>query len=383
MSVGSRLRAIGLLTGMTLVGLDPALAFEIERNFAGSAQLDQLLIPTAQSPRDLTFDGFTTELALKLTVDFTENISANVKVCYGCHGFEADMAYADVRVSDELNFRLGRINAAFGDFPLRHDPANHRANSKPLPYDMGRMLRLREWNMGVLPVPYSDNGLEVNGTRWIGDDVQFDYAVYLVGGFKGTDNGLDLDFIQSRSGSFYYVDNNAEPVIGGRTSLSVNLSDDVSASLGFSGMWGHYDPSAEQEYFIGGADLYLRINELVFRAEYLIRRTEFSVVGNIDSRFRYQFDPKNNFFIKDGFYVEAEYPISDQLEVFGRFDGLRRNGNVALSSPLRSKSAILRSTLGLNYVLARGMRLKLSGEFWDFSDFSDEIAVHTGVVANF
>jgi hypothetical protein len=64
-----------------------------------------------------------------------------VKICYGCHGFETDMAFVDLRVAEQLNFRVGRMNPAFGDFPLRHDPANHRANSKPLPYDMGRMLR--------------------------------------------------------------------------------------------------------------------------------------------------------------------------------------------------------------------------------------------------
>ena len=200
-----------------------SFAFEIERNFAGSAQLDHLTIPTAEAARELSFDGFTTEIALKLAVDFSENLSANVKVCYGCHGFETDMAYVDLRVVDELNFRLGRINASFGDFPLRHDPANHRTNSKPLPYDMGRMIHLRDWNMSVLPAPHSDNGLEVNGTHWFGDDVQLDYAAYIVSGFKGANDGLDLDFILSRSGSTYYVDNttlNSQNVVfGGFTTV--------------------------------------------------------------------------------------------------------------------------------------------------------------------
>jgi len=360
-----------------------ASAFEIERNFAGSAQLDHLLIPTSKTPRDLTFDGFTTELALKLAVDFTEDISANVKICYGCHGFETDMAYVDMRVADELNFRLGRINAAFGDFPLRHDPANHRTNSKPLPYDMGRMLHIRDFNMSILPAPHSDNGLEVNGTRWVGDDIQLDYAAYVISGFKGTNNGLDLDFIQSRSGSFYYVDNNSEPAVGGRASISVNFTDDVSAALGFSGMWGHYDPNAELEYAIVGTDFYLRLYEFVMRAEYVLRRTEFHVSNDADDGFRYEFDPNKNFFIKDGFYIEAELPITDALELIGRFDGLRRTGNVNLSSALRSESAILRSTLGFNYILSRGMRFKVSGEYWDYSDFRDDVAVHLGVVANF
>jgi hypothetical protein len=275
------------------------------------------------------------------------------------------------------------MNPAFGDFLLRHDPANHRANSKPLPYDMGRMLRRTEWNMSILPAPYVDNGLEINGTQWIGDDVQIDYAAYVVSGFKGANDALDFDFVASRSGSLYYVDNNSEPAGGGRLALTINFSDYISGTLGASFMYGHYDPAAELEYHIAGADLYLRFDELAIRVEYLLRRTEFAVGSDPETRFRYEFDPANNFFVKDGFYAEAEYPFTDWLELFYRIDGMRRVGNVATTSPLRSTSAILRNTLCLNLVVERGLRLKISGEYWDFSDFEDDIAVHIGVTANF
>ncbi|MEQ9501270.1 MAG: hypothetical protein RIT81_30660 [Deltaproteobacteria bacterium] len=373
------------LLPLLLLTLLPATAsaYEIERNFAGSAQLDYLAVPTSVNGRNFTFDGFTTELAVKLAVDFTENFSANVKICYGCHGFETDMAYVDMRVADQLNFRVGRMNPAFGDFLLRHDPANHRANSKPLPYDMGRMLRRNEWNMSIVPAPYVDNGLEVNGTQWFGDDAQLDYAGYVVSGFKGNNDAFDFDFVQSRSGSLYYVDNNSEPAVGGRAALTLNFTDYVNGTFGLSGMYGHYDPAADLEYLILGADVYLRFDALVIRGEYLFRKTEFAVGSNPDERFRYEFDPKKNFFTKDGFYVEAEYPITDYLELFGRLDGMRRKGNVLASSALRSTSAILRETLGVNIVVQRGLRIKLSGEYWDFSDFANEVAVHAGVTANF
>lgn len=361
-----------------------AAAFEVERNFAGSAQLDYLAVTTTPNARTFAFDGFTTELAMKLAVDFTENFSANVKICYGCHGIETDMAFVDMRVADQLNFRVGRMNPSFGDFPLRHDPANHRANSKPLPYDMGRMLRLADWNMSILPAPYVDNGLEVNGTQWFGDDVQLDYAAYIMSGFKGQNDALDIDFKQSRSGSLYYVDNNSEPSFGGRVALTVNFSDYSSGTIGMSGMYGHYDPTAELEYAIGGLDLYLRIDALVIRAEYLIRRTEFSVGSDPTKRFRFEFkDLQRNFFIKDGFYAELEYPFAEWLEVFYRFDGMRRTGNVPLTSPLSKSSAILRHTLGANVIVQRGLRIKLSGEAWDFSDFEDDLVVHAGLTANF
>lgn len=376
-------RLLGIVGLLAVCTSGEGLAQELERNFAGSAQLDYLWVPTSQQARDFSFDGFTTELAVKLAVDFTENFSANIKVCYGCHGFETDMAFVDLRIADQLNFRVGRMNPAFGDFLLRHDPANHRANSKPLPYDMGRMLRRQEWNMSILPAPYVDNGLEVNGTQWFTDDIQLDYAAYVLSGFKGNNDALDLDFVQSRSGSLYYVDNNSEPAFGGRLALTMNFSDAISATLGASAMYGHYDPSAELSYFIGGLDLFLRIDELVFRFEYLLRRTEFSVGDDPQARFRYEFDPERNFFIKDGFYAELEYPFTDWLEVFGRADGMRRIGNVPITSPLRSTSVILRYTAGLNLVVERGLRIKLSGEFWDFSDFSDEVGIHAGVTANF
>lgn len=45
--------------------------------------------------------------------------------------------------------------------------------------------------------------------------------------------------------------------------------------------------------------------------------------------------------MRDGFYVEAEQPIG-RVELIARWDGLRRRGNVAATSRLRSESAVLR-----------------------------------------
>jgi hypothetical protein len=358
----------------------------IERNFAGSAQLDYLAVPTDEAPRRFAFDAFTLEMSLKLAVDFTEHISGNVKVCYGCHGFEAGMAYFDFRVIDELNFRVGRFNPSFGDFPLRHDPANHRTSDKPLVYDMGRMLRLREWGMSVLPAPYVDHGVEVNGTHWFGENVQLDYAAYAVAGLKGANDATDVDYLQSRSGALYYLDNNSQPVVGGRLALTMNLGELSSLSLGASGMHGTYDPSRELGYTVLGADATFRYDRLNLRAEYLVRRTEMSLGTSPSQRFRYgpgddgELDP---YFLKDGFYLETDFPVVPWLELVGRFDGMRRLGNVVSSSPLRKESLVLRYTAGANVVFERSFRLKLSGELYDFSDFDDEVAVHLGLVGAF
>lgn len=388
--MSSRAHRIGLLCGLaclvlTLAGVWlPGAVRSQEHNFAGSLQTNYLGVVTDKDAYKQTFDGLTNELSLKLAVDFNDNVSANVKLCYGCHGLELGMAFADLRVIDELNFRVGRFTPAFGDFPVRHDPANHRTSDKPLPYDMGRMLRMKEFNFGVLPAPYVDQGLEISGTHWFGDDVQFDYAVHAVGGLRASQDDMDLDFVQSRS--VYYVDNNSEPAVGGRLALTVDLSEDVLLTVGGSIMAGRPDPDRERSYVVLGADMYLRLWEFDLHAEYLIRRQEMPLGDNPEETFRYGPNSEgeyDDYFLKDGFYVEGTMPITHRFEVIGRFDGLRRIGNVTVNSPLAKRSGVLRYTAGLNVVLDGSVRLKFSGEFYDFSDFDDEVAVNAGIAAAF
>ncbi|HKU43345.1 MAG TPA: hypothetical protein VJR89_34525 [Polyangiales bacterium] len=384
----TRRLASGLVLACSLAALAgvwlPQGARSQEHNFAGSLQTNYLGVVTDKDAFKQTLDGFTNELSIKVAVDFNDNVSANVKLCYGCHGVELGMAFADLRIIDELNFRIGRFTPAFGDFPLRHDPANHRTSDKPLPYDMGRMLRMREFNFGVLPAPYVDQGIEISGTHWFGDDVQFDYAVHAIGGLRSSSDELDLDFIKSRS--VYYVDNNSEPAVGGRLALTIDLSEDVLLTVGGSVMAGRPDTSRELYYAIAGADVYLRLWSFDLHAEYLIRRQQFPLGDDPDNTFRYgpnadgQYD---DFFIKDGFYIEGTLPVSQRIELVARFDGLRRIGNVTINSPLRERSGMLRYTAGLNVVLDGSVRLKFSGEVYDFSDFDDEVALNAGVAAAF
>jgi len=368
--------------------VSPAAA--IERNFAGSAQLDYHFVPTAHQAKAApnTFDGFTMEFAGKLAVDFSEHVSANMKVCYGCHGFEADMMYFDLRVADELNFRIGRFSPSFGAFNLRHDPANHRTSDKPLPYDMGRMLRMRQWNQGVLPSPFPDNGLEVNGTKWVGSSVQIDYAAYAVTGFKSDARPLDIDFKLSRTPSSYYVDNNARPTFGGRAAFTFKLGSAGDLTLGASGMYGTYDPSNDQSYLIVGGDATLRLDRTSIRAEYLGRRTEHSTQDR--TVFKYVVaDERGSFSMKHGAYFEVEQSLTPELDLLGRVDGLYRVGNVAADSELDRRSAVIRYTLGTSYAIERGLRIKISTELWHFSDRDAisgrqvELSMHSGLAGSF
>jgi len=359
----------------------PAFADTVERNFAGSIQLDYMAVPSESIGRSLALDSATVEVSMKVTQDFGDNVSASIKLCVACHGIEAGMAFFDLRVADELNFRVGRFTPQFGSFPIRHDPANHRTSDKPLPYDMGRMLRFSEWNMGILPSPWVDNGVEVSGAHYFTDDIRLDYAAYAVGGPRAANDAADFDYKLSRSGDAYYVDNNSRPSLGGNVALNV-VSGKTTITAGASVMAGTYDPQNKLHYQIAGAHLILQFSRVFLRTEYLARRTEMALGADPAERFKYgpgkngRYDP---YFLKQGFYTELELPATDRLDVIARWDGLRRQGNVLRTSELRSDSAMLRYTAGVSLKIRGATRLKLSGELYDFSDFSDEIAVHLAI----
>jgi hypothetical protein len=147
-------------------------------------------------------------------------------------------------------------------------------------------------------------------------------------------------------------------------------------------MFGTYDPDNKLHYQIAGAHLVLQLSRVFLRAEYLVRRTEMALGDDPAQRFKYgpgkngKYDP---YFLKSGWYAELELPAGDRLDVILRWDGLRRQGNVLRDSELRSDSAVLRYTVGASIKIRGAVRLKLSGELYDFSDFPDEVAIHLAV----
>jgi hypothetical protein len=383
----------------------PSRARAVEFTLAGSTQLDYHFVPfnpgnvTDPRPRSHTIDGLTEELSIKVALDFSSHISGNVKLCWGCHGFELGMAFVDFRVNDALNFRVGRFNPQFGEFQLRHDPGNHRTSDKPLPYDMGRMFYLYQFNRSVLPLPYVENAVEVSGSHFFGSRVQVDYAAHIATGLRATVNGpTDVDFISMHAPSFM-VDNNSLPSVGGRVGVNVRLADRVDWTVGGSALHGAYDPQGLFTYTVLGIDTFLRIGRVNIRGEYLIRRTEMAT-GQDPTRWQYELPlladrsdfTETLFMVKDGFYVEVDGPVNRRVELVGRFDGIRRIGNVPVGVPLDFNAGMLRGTLGANFIIARGYRVKSSVEYWRVwgvrSDLGNPVpenglGLHLGVVATF
>jgi len=98
MKASSPLVLVAVLVAVVAALFVPAQALAVDRTFAGSAQIDYHFIPdraSREGQATQAFGGFTLEAALKLSVDVSDHLSANVKVCVGCHGFETDMAYLD------------------------------------------------------------------------------------------------------------------------------------------------------------------------------------------------------------------------------------------------------------------------------------------------
>lgn len=326
-----------------------------------------------------TLRGINAEAAFKVVADVSDNVSASAKVCYGCHDFTADMAYVDYFVDERFNVRFGRFPVPFGEFYLRHDAANHRSATKPLPYEMGRMLYRGAFNLAVLPEPYPDNGVELFGT-FRGDQVEVSYNAYAVAGLKGSAAAGDLDFVESRQ--IFYADNNRTPTIGGRLTFALPRLP-VQAirwfAVGFSGMWGYYDDEDELDYLLAGVDLYTRVGQLNIRGEAMFRRTAIP-----DAPERYQQRLRDLYVQREGFYLQLDGPLTDVVEWLARVDGFRRSGPLLIGSPLTSTdSGITRGTVGLNLVPTTGVKLKLNYEYWRFTDFPDAHMLHTGLVGTF
>lgn len=392
------------VTALCVLAVTARVRASEEFNFAGSAQFDYYYalrsyadaVP-APGPRT-AFTGFTTEAALKVAADISDHLSANFKLCYGCHGFEVNMAYFDYRVSDEFNVRAGRFSPTFGAFNLRHDPANHALSDKPLPYDMGRMLRRGDWNNSVLPSPFPTTALELDGIHWIGTSVELDYAAYLAMGFKNDVDAhpTDIDFQESHLP--YYVNMNPRPTVGAHLAVTLKLSALTDLSTGVSGMYGTYDPNHHLTYAIIGADWSLRIARTTLRAEYLARRQQMDVAN--PGIFKYALGVHNgDYFIKHGAYLELEVPIDEPLTLLARVDGMAHQGNVSevpvgtggdivVDTALTNNARVLRETFGLAYAIDHNLRIKSSIETWQFSypdenNHKSDISSHLGLVGSF
>jgi len=334
-------------------------------NWSGSGTLDYGRLLSAPGEQALAREGAIVEWSLKATADVSEKTTATVRLCTSCHGLAVDQAYAEIRFRPQANLEAGRITVPFGDFYMRYDPASDVFLSKPLPYEMGHMVRYQKdrFNLGVLPMPYADQGAAFNGNVWIQDRLQIWYGLYGVNGFR---SGVPQDFtFMDQTSIAGWSDNNRDVSWGGRLALAQG-----AVTAGGSYLRGAYDPAAEYDYRVWGVDGSIHALGAQFRAEYLERSTDVFDAGRRQ-------DLK-----KKGFYAQLEAPAYRYITVVGRFDGLLREGP-PLGTDNDAASGITRWTIGVNVAPTTDYALRAQLERWRFTDFTDLHAFHLGVVVTY
>ncbi len=339
-----------------LVSLFSTLALAADPlTFGASASLDYRYISGPNppvNPSALGINSLGLEVAAKAVVDIGHGTSFTIKACGGCHGIELDQAYGEVLYVDGLNVRAGRINVPFGEFNTRHDPANFVTPSKPLPYAMGDMLfyTSKGFNLGIVPTPFIDNGVEVFGTFSLGTKVQLDYSLYAGKGLAGTN---DYDFASSRQ----YLDNNRTPSGGGRVVLA---GGDWAVGGSFNA--GAYDPKDSLLSMMGGFELYFRIGKVTFRGEGLLRRTDLdpNAVG-------YAYNVVDTYIEKFGWYAQLDFELHRKFILAVRSDGIHRFGLPLPGSDLSPSAGMQRQTLAGLFRITENFALKADYELWTFS----------------
>lgn len=360
---------VGLLRRLTLAAVTlGALAVVAEGarwNWSGSVVVSHRQLFEVPDEEPLAKTGVIVEPSLKATVDLSDRITFHGRVCMACHGITVDQAYGEFRAHSLLNVDAGRINVPFGDFYLRHDPANDAFLSKPLPYAMGHMLRFQanRFNLGVLPIPYVDHGASLYGDLWIRDALQIWYATYVVNGFRSS---LPRDFaFKNQLGDAGFSDNNENLSWGGRLALAQG-----PLTAGASYLRGAYDPDSNFDYEVWGVDASAYWRGVQLRGEYVERDTQVLQ------------DETRDTLEKKGFYVQLEVPTGRHLALVGRFDGLLREGP-PLGTENDESSGIVRFTAGVNVTPTIHYALRLQYQHWRFTDFVDSDVLHLGVVATY
>lgn len=340
-------------------------AHAVRWSWSGSVAAGTKHLVGVDSPETLTTPGTTVEWSLKTVAEVSDRVTVNTRLCTSCHGITVDQAYAELRGTPQLNLEAGRINVPFGDFVQRHDPASDAFLSKPLPYAMGHMLRYQvdRFNLGVIPMPYVDDGASAFGDVWIRDALQVWYALYAVNGFS---SGSARDFtFKNQVSDTGFQDNNRSPSWGARLALAQG-----PATLGGSFLRGAYDPATEFEYEAWGVDGSLWQSGFQLRAEYLERATEV-LDGEARALLR-----------KKGFFVQLETPAWHRVAWVNRFDGLLREGPPLATENDRS-SGITRWTTGVNVMPTIDTAFRLQFEYWRFTDFDGVGVLHAGVITTY
>jgi hypothetical protein len=303
-------------------------------------------------------------------------VSARVTACISCHGVgepglnsRIEPAEAAVRVDlssfldcyihgMKAGIDAGRFVVPFGAFSAQSDPSLYRTVSTPLIFNMGQRIFNQDIGFPVLPMPYADEGVNLNLTLPVCkcgcDTITITSDTYLVNGLNGAAN--DVDFLQSRD----LLDNNNRAAGGARLTIG-----DQYIRAGVSWTAGRYNSAGDPQgldYRIYGFDIQAHYKRLLrFQAEWARRDGDriglLPIVGTAQ-------------FMEGvyGYYVEAEARPWETCHVsfLARYD--QQTTNSVLPPPTSTLNNghfnVERVTVGINIELWHQSLLMFNYERW-------------------
>jgi hypothetical protein len=319
-------------------------------------------------------------------------LSARVTACVSCHGtaqgdpagiflsrVEVVEALVRVDLSEYVDKCLpgvqcaiegGRLIVPFGAFSAQVNPSLYRTVSKPLIFNMGQRVFKNDIGEPVLPMPYADEGVNVNIVVPIGDfgtgPITATMDSYLVNSLTG-DQADGVQFYRSRD----LVGNNFTVAEGGRFTLggpNVRAGTSVTHGTFNDPTTPDLIPGKSLHYTIYGFDIQAHYEDLLrFQAEFA-RRNNDRVTTNTPSGLPLLFSEHI-----DGYYVEGEVRPwrKARVSLLARYDWMMRNSR-ELPTPASILPApifnVHRTTLGLNVQLWRQSLLMFDWEHWSTSE---------------
>lgn len=268
-------------------------------------------------------------------------------------GHQSSSEPSPVRASVEA----GRFIVPFGAFSSQANPGVYRTVSRPLIYSMGQRIYDPDIGDPVLPMPYSDEGAELNVAFPVFNSAATLTADgYVVNGLQGGSDGIDFD--ASRA----YTDNNSSPSVGGRVTLGNQF-----LRVGSSVINGRFNQSGGSPLFKGalnytifGADISMHYEDILrVQAEYARRGSDRVISGPSTLLIREYVE---------GLYVEGELKIFDEprISLLTRYDVQDRGSSAPVpeSSLASGTFRVSRFTWGINTTLPGGSLLMFNHEHW-------------------
>jgi hypothetical protein len=171
----------------------------------------------------------------------------------------------------EAELKAGRFVVPFGAYHAMSHPGAYRTVTNPLMYNMGRQVNENGARPPVLPMPYSDEGVDLHTEIPLLGEWKLSLDGFAVNGLQG--GGSGVNFTRSRS----YTDNNRYASYGGRATVR-----NQTVTIGGSLMAGRLEEEGSNplSYHLVGGDATARFcnDEVRLYFEYALRRND-SIFG--------------------------------------------------------------------------------------------------------